>query len=149
MFKRILIPTDGTELSARAAKAGIELASTCHATIHAFHVAEPPPPMIYAGPVAPVSDADYEEEALQGLRAAADRYLADVRSAAAAAGVICDVSYTFDRRPYAAILNAAETWHCDLIVMGSHGRRGLGLLLQGSETQKVVSHGSIPVLVYH
>ncbi|AFC84623.1 universal stress protein [Frateuria aurantia] len=149
MFKRILIPTDGSELSARAVKAGIELASTCHATIHAFHVAEPPPPMIYAGPVAPVSDADYEEEALQGLRAAAERYLAEVRSAAVAAGVICDVSYAFDRRPYAAILQTAQERHCDLIVMGSHGRRGLGLLLQGSETQKVISHGSVPVLIYH
>ncbi len=149
MFKRILIPTDGSALSGRAVKAGIELASTCQASIHAFHVAEPPPPMIYAGPVAPVSDVEYEEEATLGLRLAAERYLAEVRSAAVAAGVICDVSYAFDRRPYAAILKAAEERRCDLIVMGSHGRRGLGLLLQGSESHKVVSHGSIPVLIYH
>lgn len=146
MFKHILLPTDGSELALRAVDMGIALASQLDARVYAFHVAIPFPAVTYfAEMIQMPSEAAYVQES----EAAAERYLADVRERAKAVGVACDGSHEFDHRPYTAIVGAAVKHHCDLIVMGSHGRSGLDRLLLGSETYKVMLSTQIPVLVCH
>jgi nucleotide-binding universal stress UspA family protein len=91
---------------------------------------------------------DTKEEYAVDCRAHADQYLKVIRTAASEAGVACDtVSVTSDH-PFEAIINMANQIGCDLIVMASHGRRGMRGLLLGSETHKVLTHSKIPVLVY-
>lgn len=146
MFKHILLPTDGSELALRAVDIGIELASRLNARVYAFHVAIPFPAVTYfAEMIQMPSEAAYVEDTV----AAAERYLADVRQRARAAGVPCEGSYEFDHRPYTAIVGAAVKQQCDLIVMGSHGRSGLDRLLLGSETYKAMLSTQVPVLVCH
>jgi nucleotide-binding universal stress UspA family protein len=81
-------------------------------------------------------------------KAQADQYLTVVEKAAGNAGVAFDLAYVMSDHPYAAIIEAAEQKGCDLIVMASHGRRGVKAILLGSETHKVLTHSRIPVLVY-
>lgn len=146
MFKHILLPTDGSELALRAVDIGLALASRLGASAHALHVVAPFPAVTYfAEMIQMPSEAEYVEDA----KAAAERYLADVRERARTAGVSCESSYEFDRRPYAAIVGAAARHQCDLIVMGSHGRSGLDRLVLGSETYKAMLSTQIPVLVCH
>lgn len=145
MFTHILLPTDGSEASSRAVELGIELAQTCHARVYALHVVLPFNTLTYIAEMLPESEASYTEEALRS----AERYLEEVRDKARQAGVPCDSDYVFDKHPCEAILQAAQDQGCDLIVMGSHGWRGFTRLLLGSETQKVLIRGRIPVLVGH
>ena len=142
MFKRILLPVDGSELSLRAVDTGIELAARLGASVYAFHVIAPLPASAYVAEFVQV-DPEYTEEAT----ADAERYLAEVHQRATAAGVACRSSYQTDLRPYAAIVEVARKHQCDLIVMASHGRHGFDRLLLGSETQKVILNGDVPVLV--
>lgn len=145
MFQRILLPTDGSDLSLRAVDIGIELAARCGAEVRALHVLHPVQGVVqtmHASPLATDVDDD-------GAAERAERYLAEVKRRAEAAGVACEGHCTVDPRPWIAIVCAARHWHCDLIVMGSHGRSGLARLLAGSETQKVTTSSSIPVLVCH
>lgn len=90
------------------------------------------------------SREDYAEKAT----ARAQEFLNDVRSIAKRVGTTCDSEYVMSDQVYAAIIAAAKQHGCDLIVMASHGRRGMQALLLGSETQKVLTHSSVPVLVY-
>lgn len=146
MFKRILLPVDGSELSLRAVDTGIALAHKLGASVHAFHVIAPFPAITYVAEfIIPANEAMYTEQVI----ANAERYLADVCQRATAAGVGCDSGYEFDQRPYCAIVAAAAKQQCDLIIMASHGWRGFDRLLLGSETHKVILNGSIPVLVCH
>lgn len=145
MFKRILLPTDGSDLSLRAVDVGIELARRCGAQVHALHVLHPIQGVVqtmHATPLAAEADDS-------GATSRAERYLADVKRRAEAAGVPCESRFVVDPRPWVAIVCAAHQWQCDLIVMGSHGRSGLARLLAGSETQKVAARSDIPVLVCH
>ncbi|MFC4818705.1 universal stress protein [Dokdonella ginsengisoli] len=145
MFTHILLPTDGSELSLRAVDIGIELAARYGAQVHAIHVLHP-----FQGVVQTMHAAPLAIEAEDGSAATrAGQLLAEVQRRAEAAGVACDGKYVSDPRPYVAIVSAARQWHCDLIVMGSHGRSGLARLLAGSETQKVTTNCSVPVLVCH
>ena len=88
-----------------------------------------------------------EESYSKQMTDVATKSLAEVEDAATAAGIHCEVVCAKDEHPYQAIIDAAKKNGCDLIVMASHGRRGIAAVLIGSETQNVVTHSSIPVLV--
>jgi nucleotide-binding universal stress UspA family protein len=144
MFKNILIPTDGSEQSQRAIHAGIELAKVHGARVTGIHVIPDYHLLIaYEGAFDPVTEERIEEEA----KARADAYLGFIREKAAAAGVACSTACETSDHPYDAILRSCETNACDLILMTSHGRKGLAAVLLGSETRKVLTHAKVPVLV--
>ena len=121
MFKRILLPTDGSELCMHGVRLGIDLARSCGASVCA----------------------------LEGAVQRAERHLADVRELAAKAGVPCEGSRVVGDPPSEWIVREAQQRQCDLIVMASHGWRGLSRLLLGSETHKVLLTSTVPVLVCH
>ena len=144
MFKNILIPTDGSEQSQRAVKTGVELAKLHGARVTGIHVIPDYHLLIaYEGAFDPVTEERIEEEA----KARADSYLGHVREAAGAAGVPCSTVCETSDHPYDAILRTCETSGCDLILRTSHGRKGLAAVLLGSETRKVLTHTTVPVLV--
>ena len=148
MYKHILVPTDGSALSDKAVEAAIKLAQLLGARITAFHAMEPYPLQgAYAAEASGVPELQPEIFA-QRSEEYAKRVLDAVASAAAAANVQCTTGYTTSRSAYQAIVEKARKEGCDLIVMASHGRRGLEGFLLGSETQKVLTHSLIPVLVY-
>ena len=146
MFKRILVPTDGSELSRATAQRAVSFAKEAGARVTAFF-SKPEYPIAYFGEGAlidPTTPDKFAELADQQ----ASEYLGEVAKACADAGVECaTVSATSDV-PYEAIIEAAEKSGCDLIFMASHGRRGISGLLLGSETNKVLTHSKVPVLVY-
>ena len=144
MFKHILIPTDGSDLSRKAVLYGVQLAEECGARVTALTLSEPYRVASMDVVLVSVGEDEYEEES----RRIADHALAQVRVAADAAGVSCDTIREVHDQPYRAIIDAAHAKGCDLIVMASHGRRGVSALLLGSETVKVLTHSTIPVLVY-
>jgi nucleotide-binding universal stress UspA family protein len=142
MYKRILISTDGSEISQKAVQSAVDLAKASGAQLFAISVKEPFPYSAISEmqPVPPQEFFDAQE------RIASERVKA-VATVAGAAGVACHGHTVEALHPWEAILDHAKTQTCDLIVMASHGRRGLSALLLGSETQKVLTHSSIPVLV--
>jgi len=144
MFKHILLPTDGSELSEIAIQEGIQLAKAISARVTGFHVLPEFPEFAYR----PEMLGDIKEEFTGDSRARAMQYLRVIEEAANRARVRCDTGYTSSAHPYEAIIRAAEENGCDLILMASHGRRGVQGLLIGSETHKVLTHTKIPVLVY-
>jgi len=144
MFKNILIPTDGSEQSQRAIRTGIALAKVHQSKITGIHVIPDYHLLIaYEGAFDPVTEERIEEEA----RARAEGYLSFMKNAAHEAGILCDTVCETSDHPYDAILKTAETKGCDLILMTSHGRKGLAAVLLGSETRKVLTHTKVPVLV--
>lgn len=144
MFKNILIPTDGSEQSQRAVRAGVELAKLHSSRVTGIHVIPDYHLLIaYEGAFDPVTEERIEEEA----KARADTYLSYIRQAANEAGVACSTMCETSDHPYDAILRAADSNACDLILMTSHGRKGLAAVLLGSETRKVLTHAKVPVLV--
>ena len=148
MYKHILVPTDGSALSDKAVEAAIKLAKLAGARITAFHAAEPYPLQgAYAAEASGVAELQPEVFA-ERSEEYAKRILDAVASVAAAANVQCATAYATARSASQAIVEKARTEGCDLIVMASHGRRGLEGFLLGSETHKVLTHTSIPVLVY-
>lgn len=146
MFKHILIPTDGSEVSRKAVAAGIELAKAVGAKVTALYAAPSATPVVYKH-FLPVGYMTPQKHA-QAIQRATTHYLQFAANAAKAAGVPCEtVSLTSDF-PADAILTAAAKCKCDLIYMASHGYRGVKAVLLGSETQKVLAHAKIPVLVH-
>ena len=143
MYKHVLLPVDGSDLSLRAADAGMALARQLGARVHALHVVVPMPAVPFLNEIIATSDGEYADSAEE----AGARYLAAVRERADAAGVPCQCSLETDPRPHHAIATVAKREGCDLIVMGSHGWRGLDRLLLGSETQRVILEADVPVLV--
>jgi nucleotide-binding universal stress UspA family protein len=143
MYKRILVPTDGSDLSGQAVAAAIDYAHCAGATVVAFSVAQPYP-MLPAVDGAMMIDPVIDSAELQKLaRQAVDA----VARTARAAGVACEAHTTLSFLPYEEIIRAAREYGCDVIFMASHGRRGLSRLLAGSQTQKVLAYSNIPVLV--
>jgi len=143
MYKHILIPTDGSELSAIAVRQGVELARSIGARVTIL-TAYPPFRTFTADPVMATATPDiYRRECV----AEAERYLSAAAAAAKTAGVPCDTVQVERDHPYEAIIDAAAERKCDLIFMASHGRKGMSALLLGSETTKVLTHSKIPVLV--
>ena len=149
MFKHILIPTDGTELSAESARAGIQFAKETKARVTGFYAA----PDVRHDRQRFQRLVDTELEVAQALdrrrREAADRFLGSIDALAKEAGVPCQIKYVTTEEPaYEAIINAAKENACDLIFMATHGSFGIEGITAGSETKKVLSHCTIPVLVY-
>jgi nucleotide-binding universal stress UspA family protein len=144
MFKHILIPTDGSDLSRKAVLYGVQLAKSSGARVTALTVTDPYRVATMDAVLIPVDEGEYEEQS----RRLADRALEQVKMAADAAGVACETIRELHDQPYRAIIDSAHALNCDVIVMASHGRRGLSALLLGSETVKVLTHSTIPVLVY-
>lgn len=144
MFKNILIPTDGSEQSQRAVRMGVDLAKLHGARVTGIHVIPDYHLLIaYEGAFDPVTEERIEEEA----KARAETYLGFIRDSASAAGVQCTTVCETSDHPYEAILRTCEANKCDLILMTSHGRKGLAAVLLGSETRKVLTHAAVPVLV--
>lgn len=144
MFKHILIPTDGSPLSERAALGAAQLAKTLSARLTAITVSIPFHVFALNPAKVSVTEANYRENCER--RAAP--YLDVVRRAAWAAGVPYDAMHVFAEQPYAAIIEAAEDKDCDAICMASHGHKGLAALVLGSETVQVLTHSKIPVVVW-
>jgi nucleotide-binding universal stress UspA family protein len=144
MFKHILLPTDGSELSAAAIQQGIRFAKSIGARVTGLCVM-PLQQMLFYDMVIP---REAFEQTTQPWKELAETYLAVIEKGAKKSGVECDVAYERGDSPYEVIVRVAEQKGCDLIMMASHGRRGVKALLIGSETQKVLTHSRIPVLVY-
>jgi nucleotide-binding universal stress UspA family protein len=146
MFKHILVPTDGSDLSHEAAQQAIELAKLSGGQLTAFHVA----PAYHfdlsdGGPAHSVPPADYAAQVAEEVQP----YLEKIKQLARAAGIACDTHYALSDFTAEAIVDAVEKFGCDAVVMGSHGRKGLNKLLLGSETEKVLVSTRVPVVVTH
>jgi nucleotide-binding universal stress UspA family protein len=146
MFKHILVPTDGSQLSLETVKRAISFARENSAHITFFY-AKPEYPVAFYGEGALIDPTTPEKFAKMAEQQASD-ILGTCEKLAAAENVKSTVASKTSDIPYEAIIGAAEASGCDLIFMASHGRRGIGGLLLGSETQKVLTHSKVPVLVY-
>jgi nucleotide-binding universal stress UspA family protein len=143
MFKHILLPTDGSPLSEVAVKKGVQFAKSIGARVTGLYVIAPFRLFGRRGEMISDSKQQYEKDS----QADAQSYLSVISAAAKEAGVTYDGVADTNAHPYAAIVEAAEKRGCDLIMMASHGRRGVQAVLIGSETTKVLTHTKIPVLV--
>ncbi len=143
MYTHILIATDGSDLAAKAVNHGIELAKTLKAKATVLTVTAPPRAFVAEGvvvvPAQEIKDAT-ERHTKAVLAAAGER--------ATRSGITAEATAVESDQPWRAIIDTARAKGADLIVMASHGRRGLSAMLLGSETQKVLTHSAIPVLVY-
>jgi nucleotide-binding universal stress UspA family protein len=139
MYKHILIPTDGSDLSEKAIEHGIALAKVLGARVTALTVLEP----FHVSAFEPSMVEQYKKH----VAAAATKHLDVARNAASASHVSCEVVRVEHERPHQAIIDTATEQGCDVIVMASHGRRGLSAIVLGSETVKVLTHTTIPVIV--
>ncbi len=143
MFKKILVPTDGTELSAKAIDGAVQMARQLGAQVVGVTVVEP---YSYSSlsEYRPESFEDYEAR----MEKVAKERLEKLENVAKAANVPVETVVAKSFSPYEAIIETAKQRGCDAIFMASHGRRGLNAVLLGSETQKVLTHSNIPVMVY-
>ncbi|MGB8400095.1 universal stress protein [Bradyrhizobium sp.] len=144
MHRHILIPTDGSELSQNAINYGMALAKSVNAEVTALTVSMP----FRAFVVEPGLITDTPEQYRKRMATLAARYLDVAMEAALAAGVSCETMHLEHDQPYLAIIETAARKSCDLIVMASHGRRGISAIVLGSEAVKVLTHSTIPVLVF-
>jgi len=143
MYQHILLPTDGSELSKAAMKHGIALAKAIGARVTALVVSTPISSLVI--------DPDIVSSALDQYKALVveqtGKYLKNIEISASEAGVECSALCIEHDKPYEAIVDTARKQGCDLVVMASHGLRGISAIL-GSETLKVLTHSSVPILVY-
>jgi nucleotide-binding universal stress UspA family protein len=146
MFKKILLPTDGSELSRKSVRKGVEFAKSINAKVVGFFSPEDYRALMYSEYIPPSLMSQDEFEA--NAKKAAEKHLAFVEKTAKAAGVLYEGYYLSSIAPWEAIVEAAKKKRCDLIFMASHGRTGLGALVLGSQTTKVLTHSKVPVLVY-
>jgi len=144
MFEHILLPTDGSKLSEKSIKQGVRMAKTLKASVTALHVSPKFHTFTYQIDMLESTSGDYTE----ACETKANNYLDFAKRVAAGAGVECDVVHVVSDQPFKEIVKTAQKKKCDLILMASHGRRGVEGFLLGSETQKVLTHSQIPVLVY-
>lgn len=143
MHQHILIPTDGSELSQNAIDYGMALARSVDAKVTVLTVSTP----FHALTVDPEMITDTPEEYAARVATIAAGHLNTAKEAALAAGVSFETMHVEHAQPYLAIISTANQKLCDLIVMASHGRRGISAIVLGSETVKVLTHSTIPVLV--
>ena len=144
MFRHLLVPTDGSPLSAKAAQAAVNFAKEVGARLTALSVAEPFPYSALSESAFLPDQVRFEKQMQDHAR----RYVDDVAELAAAAGVPCDTRVALSFSPYEEIVRTAEELGCDAVFMASHGRKGLNRLFVGSETQKVLAHTTLPVMVF-
>ena len=147
MYKNILIATDGSTLAAKAVDEGIALAKEVGATVTAVYVMEPFPwgsmGMDFGASVSPQLLTDFEVSSEQISK----EILSSVAKRAQDASVKYETVHIRDRPPFTGIIETAKSKKCDLIVMASHGRKGIAAVVLGSQTVKVLTHSEIPVLV--
>jgi nucleotide-binding universal stress UspA family protein len=145
MYTNILIATDGSELAGEAVQHGIALAMRIAAKVTVLTVS--PPFHVFTTDTQMIEDTAAQYQAR--MNQYADKILSSVAHLAQAAGVVCETVHVEHEHPYQAIIDTAASRGCDLIVMASHGRRGISAIVLGSETVKVLTHSKIPVLVHH
>lgn len=145
MYKRLLVCTDGSELSQKAIREAVSLSRYLGAELIAVYAVANYVPPVEA--IAPIYYLPTLEEYQARAKVEAEHVLALVREAADEAGIPCELEWALSDDPYRLILDVAERRACDLIVMASHGRRGLSGLILGSETTRVLTHSTVPVLV--
>ena len=145
MMRKILVPTDGSKLSTKAVNAAIDLAKVFDARLVALHVYPKFAGTPY-GTFGPAGDVLKEAHERAG-RARADELFVDIGKLAEAAGVELESTLVVSNEVWKEVIVVAKRKKCDLICMASHGRRGLAALVLGSETQKVLTHSTLPVLV--
>ena len=143
MYKHILIPTDGSLLAEGAINQGLTLAKTLNAKVTVVTVMPP----FHTVTVDPMMVTDTREQYDRDIVGMAERRLAFAREAAKVAGVVYEDTHVVADHPWAAITETAKARGCDLIVMASHGRKGVSALVLGSETMKVLTHSKVPTLV--
>jgi nucleotide-binding universal stress UspA family protein len=146
MFKHILIPTDGSELSDKAIKNGVAFARAVGAKITGLHVIPATMP-IYYGDMTWI-DAKIDQKLREAARAQGSKHLDRVEATARSAKVECERVLVEADMVWQTIIDTAAAKRCDLILMAAHGRRGLAAVVLGSETNRVLVHSKIPVLVY-
>lgn len=146
MFTHILVPTDGSQLSTKAVAAAVQLARENGAKLTFLNVQpEYTFPVMVDLPVSfDISQTEYQASATERAK----QILEQARQEADRAGVTSDVQMVLHNQPWQAICQASRSLGCDLIMMASHGRRGFEAVLLGSETQRVLTHSKVPVLVY-
>ena len=147
MFKNILVPTDDGPLSRKAAASAIKLAKEMNARITGVYATPKFVPVAFEAIVPPpeIVSPQLHKKSMQRLAA---NVLGAIEKMCKSAGVAFEAVHVADEDPYTAVIKVAKRKRCDLILMASHGRRGLAGFLLGSETQKVLTHSKIPVLVY-
>jgi nucleotide-binding universal stress UspA family protein len=145
MFKRILVPVDGSPASRKAAKYAIEFAQSIGASVTFYYAIPPASPVLFGEGYVVPQRALEEIEAAQ--RATGEKYVREARKKGEKAGVACNTLVT-RATPGDGVVAAASSRKCDLIVMGSHGWGALKRVVLGSVTQRVLAHARIPVLVY-
>lgn len=146
MYTNILIPTDGSAHSAHAIRHAVELARATGAKVTGLYVSPSPTPLVFKG-ILPVGYMPPEAHE-KAIARSAKHFLETIEKEAISAGVSCTTLSVRGDFPAESILQTAAAHKCDLIVMASHGRSGIASLLLGSETQKVLAHAKIPVLVH-
>jgi len=144
MFKHILVPTDGSKLSEKALKRAVQLAKQSKAKLTALHVIPKFHTFAYQADMIALTAKEYETSSTERAR----QYLRFAERVATSVGVTCEAAHAFNDQPFQEIIKTAQEKKCDLILMASHGRRGIEGFLLGSETQKVLTHSKVPVLVY-
>ncbi|WP_457425245.1 universal stress protein [Roseateles sp. P5_E7] len=142
MFKRILVPTDGSDITSHAVATAVELAKVHGAQLLTLSVMEPFP-YSAVSEIQPVPPQDF----IDAQQRVAVKRVEDVCATAAAQGLSCKGHTIEALHAWEAIVDHAKAENVDLIVMASHGRSGLAALLLGSETQKVLNHIDLPVLI--
>lgn len=147
MYKHVLIPTDGSEPSEKAVARGIALAKAIGARVTGITVSRPFDVMERESMLDALTTVDPESEAKFKADEQARERLAVIAEAAQAAGVPCDTAHVYSKHHYQAIIDTAAREGCDVVVMASHGRRGVARLILGSQTEKVLTHSKIPMLV--
>jgi len=144
MYKNILLPTDGSRLAGKAVTHGVALAKRLDAKITVLTVT--PPFRVFTIDTQMLEDTQSQYKTR--MRTHVTRTLDAVARTAKRAGVSCDTHHVEHEHVYKAIIDTAKSKGCDLIVMASHGRRGISAIVLGSETIKVLTHSKIPVLVH-
>jgi nucleotide-binding universal stress UspA family protein len=147
MFTHVLTPVDGSELSMMAARHGIELAKLCNAKLTSVMVTPTFRQLSQDGFTAPAVKI-VRERWEEDMQERAEKILEQICIESGRAGVKCDSVHLFGDSPYVAIIDTAKEKGCDVIVMGSHGYGGFKQFVLGSETGRVLSHSTIPVVVY-
>jgi nucleotide-binding universal stress UspA family protein len=143
MYKHILFPTDGSELSEAAARQAVAFAKSISARLTGITVSRPFHTFALEAQIVTYTPEQYRKD----CDASAEKYLGAVKKLANAAGVRYEAVHVVNDHPYQEIIKAAQEKGCDLIFMASHGRRGISGIVIGSETNKVLTHSKIPVLV--
>lgn len=144
MYRHVLVAIDGSPFSFKAAEHGLGLAKTIGAKATAIYVT----PTWRALALSEIAVGHVEQQFDAQMKQTAETYFAQLRDIAGKLGLTCESVHVVGDYPYECIIETAAQRDCDVVVVGSHGRRGMASLLLGSETTKLLTHSKIPVIVY-